>query len=175
MAQPVPSRPANRLLQAIFWTFRAAIWLFLPSIRCRRDRAASGDDFIYNNEDRLLVTLLIINLGYGMFAVGAAGRSRTWDEQAYVSVWQARPVRQRMPDKSSESIAGRPSRRSLTLIPLAYFALSFMLLHLVIIRSGGISTLVSSQCERRQMLAARASGRTSREDSQSLSSGSFPV
>jgi hypothetical protein len=144
-----------RLLQAIFWTF-SGCYLAVPAIyQVSTGQAAWGDDFIYNNEDRLLVTLLIINLAYGMFAVGAAGRSPIWDEQAYVnSVWRARPVRQRMLDKSSGSIAGRPSRRSLTLIPLAYCALSFALLPLVIIKSGGISTLVSSRRERSAILAA---------------------
>jgi hypothetical protein len=144
-----------RLLQTIFWTF-SGCYLAVPAIyQVSTGQAAWRDDFIYNNEDRLLVTLLIINLAYGMFAVGAAGRSRSWDEQAYVnSVWRARPVRQRRLDKSSGAIAGRPSRRSQTLLPLAYFALSFMLLPLVIIRSGGISTLVSTRRERRQMLAA---------------------
>ena|SRR5215203_5559705 len=97
-------------------------------------------------------------MAYGMFAVDAAGRSGTWDEQAYVNfVWWARPVRQRMLDKSSQSIAGRPSRRSLTL-QLAYCAISFVLLPLVIVESGGISTLVSSRHERRQLLAAAGIG-----------------
>jgi len=148
-----------RLLQTIFWTF-SGCYLAVPAIyQVSTGQAAWGDSFIYNNEDRLLVTLLIINLAYGMFAVGAAGRSRTWDEQAYIdAVWPTRSVRQPMIDKSSGSIAGRPSRRSLTLIPLAYCALSFMLLPLVIIRSGGISTLVSSRHERKDILAAAGIG-----------------
>src|SRR5215218_1785705 len=80
-----------RLLQVIFWTF-SGCYLAVPAIyQVSTGQAAWGDDFIYNNEDRLLVTLLIINLAYGMFAVGAAGRSRTWDEQVHVSVWRARP------------------------------------------------------------------------------------
>jgi hypothetical protein len=144
-----------RLLQTIFWTF-SGCYLAVPAIyQVSTGQAAWGDDFIYNNEDRLLVTLLIINLAYGMFAVGATGRSRTWDEQAYIdAVWPTRSVRQPMVDKSSGSIAPRPSRRSLTLIPVAYCALSFMLLPLVIIRSGGISTLVTSRHERKEILAA---------------------
>jgi len=44
-------------------------------------QAAWADDFICNNEARLLTTLLIRNLAHGMFTVGAAGRCGTWDEQ----------------------------------------------------------------------------------------------
>jgi hypothetical protein len=145
----------HRLLQAVFWTF-SGCYLAVPAIyQVSTGQAAWRDDFIYNNEERLLITLLIINLAFGMFAVGAAGRSRTWDERSYVNaMWRTRPPRQRRARESAEPSAAPPSRRPRTLMPLAYCAGAFALLPLVILRSGGIATLVSSRAERRAVLSA---------------------
>lgn len=137
-----------RLLQAIFWTF-CGCYLAVPAIyQVSTGQAAWRDDFVYNNEERLLMTLLIINVAFAMFAIGAAGRTRNWDEQSYLgSVWHIRPATELSP---VPPVSGGWRAQ----IPLAYCALSLALLPLVVVRSGGFATLVSSRDERSDSLAA---------------------
>lgn len=121
----------HQLLAAVFWTF-SACYLALPALyQVSHNEAAWGDVYIYYDKSRLVHTLILLNIGYLLFALGQAGRPATISPPA-----------------------DRPRRvvpRHVT--ALVYCGLATVLLPLVISRTGGFAALVSSRTVRVQALA----------------------
>lgn len=138
-----------QLLTSVFWAF-SACYLAIPAVyQVSHNAAAWGDSFIYQDEPRLTYTLITLNLGYAMFAIGAAGTL-------------AAPMAPRFSGLIS-SQAKPPGLGQLSpRIKTAAFcsSLALLLLPLVAQRSGGIGGLLSSRTERTQFLATSGIAQT---------------
>jgi hypothetical protein len=131
----------NRLLSLTFWTI-SLCYLAVPALyQVSTRQAAWNDHYIYLDQTRLLVTLLVTNLLFGCFALGAAGRGR--------------PRRSRA---GRSSVAVAPSTRAALVVPAMYAFGALLLLPLVIAATGGVATLLSSRSERNAALAAGGVG-----------------
>lgn len=122
----------HQLLAAVFWTF-STCYLAIPALfQVSHNEAAWGDAYLYYDKARLVHTLVLLNLGYALFALGQAGRPA------------------RVPPAAEQPHRVAPRR----LTVLVYVGLSTLLLPLVVSRTGGVGALVSSRNERVQRLAA---------------------
>lgn len=126
----------HRLLVSVFWTF-SLCYLAVPAVyQVSTRQAAWGDEYIYYDQTRVLETLLITNVAFAMFALGAAGGRRGPHRAA----------------DAPEPLRSATSTR--LMLPAVYCAGALLLLPLVISRTGGIAALVSSRTQRNEALAA---------------------
>lgn len=136
----------RRLLSVVFWTF-SLCYLAIPAIyQVSKRQAAWGDLYLYDDETRLLKTLLFTNISFAMFALGTA---RLWPSR--------RGGLARMITSASPRRAVASAPRKL-LLPIAYSGSALLLLPLVVSRTGGVGSLVSSRTERGAALAAAGIG-----------------
>lgn len=169
----VRSVTGRRLLQAVFWTF-SLCYLAVPAVyQVSTRQAAWGDTYIYYERARVLATLLIANVAFAMFSLGAAGGRREVEPAPAAQVADggaaAAGVAGPQPVAPVSGRVARSPRRTylrpgrgrrwasisprLT-VPALYCAGALLLLPLVISRTGGIGALVSSRTARNEALAA---------------------